>query len=570
MKWTNITDQDLPDFAPLQKYSTLLRRLLIQREIRTGKAAEQFLNPSLDDLPAPIALHDTDKAAEIILKAIAEKQKIFIYGDYDVDGVTSTAIVFDFLYRELKAQVLPYIPDRFDEGYGLNDIGLQEILKQKGNLVITVDCGIRDYQLVKKYQELGLQFIITDHHTLPEAELPDALALVHPGLSPDLKFTQICGANVAWKLVQVIAELAWQRGLIQNPLAVEHYLDLVALATTCDVMPLIEENRVILTFGLKQFKFTKNLGLQALMRYLNLDPGQIEAYHLGFLIGPRLNAGGRIEHAIEGVRLLTTNQSEQADKIVKRLDELNTYRQKITTDLVIQAEEQITGQPEMKKLLFLYGADWPEGIVGLAAGKLSEKYHRPVLIGSLSNGKVKGSARSIKNFHITEAIAQFAGNLEKFGGHKLAAGFLVSVEQLDQFQLGLEQLADKMLTHEDLIPELEIEYHLPASEWSLDTLAELKKFEPFGFGNKKPLLQIDAVQIRSLKFIGKEHNHVKFEIFDGSDTLECIAFNQALRFSDLDLNQKFDFVGTLEGNFWNGETRLQFNFKDFRVYEKSR
>jgi len=570
MKWdllykkNTYKDKDTQNLGAEEK---IIKQLFINRGIVNQVTQDKFFNISRKDIYHGSSLYGTKKAGEFLLQAVKDKKKIIIYGDYDVDGVTATAILFDFLYRDLGADVMPFIPNRFDDGYGLNADVLDDFVKKKIDIIVTVDCGIRDKKLVETYSKKGIDFIITDHHT-PATDkddkyiLPDkAVAIVHPNLGK-YPFSKIAGATVSWKLVEVLSELALEVGFLKEKINIDKYLDQVALATVCDIMPLQDENHAIVHFGLKQFAKSQNVGLLALTKYLNIDLDEIESYHLGFTIGPRINASGRIKHALESVRLLTTKDNNIADKIVLELDRLNTYRRKITIELVEEVEQELSKLKKLPKLIFAYGNDWPEGIVGLIAGKLTEKYSRPVLIGSLKNGVVKGSARSVKDFDITDAISKFDKLLNRYGGHKLAAGFSLSDKNVDKFKTQLQKLAEQELSDDDLIPTIKVEANLPIELLNFSFINKLTKLKPFGYGNKRPVFLLENYEILQLRAIGKEKTHLKLQVSKAKKTIDVIGFNQADKIAQLSTGTHIDMVGYLDINIWNGNKTIQFNLKD--------
>lgn len=530
----------------------MLEYLLALRDI---KNKEQFLKPSLTDIHSWRELHDAPSAVEIILDAIKTGKKIFIHGDFDCDGVCATSILWNFLYRVLKADVLPYIPSRFDEGYGLSEESIQAMLEQGAQLVITVDCGVKDAKLVKKYSKQGLDFIITDHHTLPsEDKLPEAKAVVHPRYpNHNYPFPEICGAAVAWKLVCGLNEIT------NSNYDVHSYLDLVALATVCDVMPLVDENRIFVAAGLQRLANTDNPGLLALMQSASVAPGSLDTYHFGFVLGPRLNAAGRLDSALEAVRLLTTSSHVTAKQYAQKLQTLNLERQQLTQKFLAEAEAQVANLGE-QPLYFVFGDNWPEGIVGLIAGKLTEKYHRPVLIGSRDGDMIKASARSISGFHVTNALQQLSHLLERFGGHELAAGFGIRYENVDTFSKEMLRLASAQLQPEDLERQLPIDAVLTPADLSPDLVSEIQQLKPFGFGNATPTFALSGIEISQVRHIGRERNHLLLSVSEIPD-FEIIGFNKA---SDYNLmpSDVINVAGSLDTNEWNGQRKIQMKLKD--------
>ncbi len=543
---------------------------------------ERFFNPSVNNTFDPALMYGINDAVKVITKALDDKKKIFIHGDYDVDGICATSIMWDFLFRKCKADVMPFIPSRFDEGYGLSDDSINSIIEQGGKLIITVDCGVKDIELVHKYKD-KIDFLITDHHTVlttNDVEFDssihkkvenyiiskDAKAVVHPRISDKYPFGDICGSAVSWKLCVAM------NNALNLQVDMTKYLDLVALATVCDIMPLNSENRDMVAIGLETFRNTRNLGLQALAELCEVELSEVSAMHLGFVFGPRLNAAGRIDHAMDGVRLLTTPSSHKAFEMAHKLNNLNIERQELTVKYIEIADLQVN-QANLTKLIFLSGQDWPEGIIGLIAGKLTEKYSRPVLIGSEKKGIIKGSARSIETFHIANAFKSLDKFLIAHGGHAQAAGFTLSIEHKEVFIASLLEMANTTLSDDDLIKSLKVDVIAKPKDLSIETLSEINKFEPFGFGNKKPVIALLNLPLARFKTMGASNNHIKLE-FEGLSGVEFVGFGLAEEFNrllpkiDNDVLPSFDIAGYLDINEWNGRKRLQFVIKDIRTSPK--
>ena len=562
----------------LSNYSDIEAQLLYNKGIKSNSEAKKYFDPKLENIAAANLLPNAKKAAAFILDAVKSKKKIFIYGDYDVDGICSTSILFDFLYRKLKANVLPYIPDRFEEGYGLNKIGLDYILEQGGQLVITVDCGIRDAKLIRQYSEKGLEFIVTDHHTLPTSQggtnkgkvdkndiQKSASVVVHPQLGK-YEFQNICATAVVWKLVQV---MSFKKDIILP----DDYIDLVALATVCDLMPLTNENRDIVSAGIKYIKENKsNKGLKEIIKLAQLDINIFDSYHFGFVIGPRLNAAGRIDHALNGVRLFTSNNPEQIYNLALKLHSLNIKRQELTEKMLKESQEDAEKQiKEGRKLIFVARKDWSEGIVGLIAGRLSEKYFLPVLAASIREDDVKGSARSIPGFDITKAISKNEKLLLKYGGHNQAAGFSLKKENLEKFIKSMHLIAKKELADDMLLKLIEVDMELGSQDINIELIEKtLSKFRPFGFGNKEPVFTIRNVSIiQAPQLMGSSGQHLKFSVQTAIDSainssiFEVVAFNNAQKFFGLINTQKrYDLAGTFGINEWRGNKTIQLKLKE--------
>lgn len=551
------------------KGDDVLSELLVGRGIQKDQLAD-FLSPSRTQIRDPFLLHDTKSAAEIIGKAIEDKEKIYVYGDYDVDGVTATSILWDFLYRQCGAEALPFIPSRFDEGYGLSRQALDNLLEAGAQMVITVDCGIKDVGLVEEYSKKGLKFVITDHHSLvtkkeidPKSDsndpiIPKALAVVHPRhIDSPYPFPEICGAVVSWKLAEAINELSGGK------YDTDKYLELAALGTVCDVMPLVDENRSIVALGLEQMRNTQNTGLKALLKVAGVDSRDLESYHLGFVIGPRLNASGRLDSAMDALRLLTTTSPVQARELATRLQELNLERQEITQKLMLDAEAEIADKGD-RKLYFVYGHKWPEGVVGLVAGKLKEKYNRPVLVGSLHNDMIKGSARSIPAFHIAEALKEVSDLLEQHGGHAQAAGFTLSKHNLESFSANILRLAEDKISEDDMVPELSIDLELPLELADTKLVDKLYGLAPFGYGNTQPVFAFSKVRVSSKHIFGNGTKHVKLILEVPQGNLEAVAFQAPEEWCKICNGDIIDVAGNLTTHAWNGKKTLQVKVRDIK------
>jgi single-stranded-DNA-specific exonuclease len=556
MKWV-VPEHNLDDV------SDVVTELL---KLRGIKDVDKFLNPDRAHLYDPKLLFDSDTAAKVIIEAVERGDKIFIHGDYDVDGVCATALMWDFLYRELKADVLPFIPNRFDDGYGLSENSLEAIISQGAKLIITVDCGVKDIDKVKEYEARGVKFVITDHHTLPvnaegENFVSDtALAVVHPRYpGHEYPFVEICGTTVAWKLCEVIASTAKLKTDMTS------YLDLVALATVCDVMPLIDENRVLVALGLQRLKECKRLGLNALMQVAGVSKPDIKAYHLGFVLGPRLNAAGRLESAMEALRLLTTTSASQAEELSTKLQSLNSERQRLTQELLAKAEIMISKLPPDQKIYFIHGENWPEGIVGLIAGKLTEKYGRPVLVGSNSGSEIKGSARSVGSFHVANAFKELSDLLERHGGHALAAGFTVKPENADKFNSELVKLAEKT-SDSDLESQLIIDLLISGSSVNVELAEALLSLEPYGFGHTMPVFMLADVEIINCRSFGKSSEHINWQFRQDANIITAVQFGVGKDNIEFQVGDRVDVAANISIDEWNGRRQVRLMVKAMRTH----
>lgn len=551
------------NFDGLETYHPLINKLLAKLNLKQAEI-DKFLNPSLSDLPNTDSLSEIDQAVVAITKYKDSKHKIIIHGDYDTDGIVATSILWDFLYRKLLINCVPVIPNRFEDGYGLSENTIAKAKAQGGKLIITVDCGIKDIELIRKHPEL--QFIITDHHAFPtndagEPVVPKAdnlIAVIHPQ-HPEYKypFKEICGANVAWKLIIALTK---KLKLKFDP---NTYLPLVALATVTDVMPLTGENRIIVKKGVEQMKDFKNIGFETLLETISLDKSQIQTYHLGYVIGPNFNATGRMKDAIDGVRLLSTEDKTKSRILAKTINELNQQRQQLSESLFQTASETKLDSP---KVIIAYGDKWPEGVIGLIAGKLCERYHKPSIVMSIDNHKktIKGSARSIGKFNITEALAACSMYLDRYGGHKQAAGFSVKFEYLTEFIETFKDYVTQNLDSADLIPKLEIDAKLMPEDISIELVKTIEALEPFGNANSKPKFLIEHYEIIENKIIGNGEKHYKLILSKNGNNLTAIAFNKKELIEKIKPGDIIDVVGCPSTNKWNGREYLQFEIIDLK------
>lgn len=537
-------------------------------ELRGIEDIKQFLDPQLKDIPDYNQLYGATKAAKEIIKAVKSKKRIVIHGDYDADGISATSILWEFLYRDLakhldlNIDVLPFIPSRVEQGYGLTNSSIDECIEMGAKLLITVDCGVRDKELINEYIEDGkLDFVITDHHQVPEDITKDInYPLVHQRF-PNHEYAdvEVCGAYVAFLLVQAIkAQVGMQTDINQNTQG----LDLVALATITDIMELKSVNRIVVKYGLKQMKEGKRLGLKHLIEKAEIEINELDTYHLGFIVGPRINASGRIDSAIDAVKLLVSNDSKTCVELASKLDYLNYERQKMTGEALSEARESVD---EEKKIICIKGDNWHEGIVGLIAGKLNEEFNRPTVIATQVNSEIKGSARSIPGFNITNALEKCSEHLERFGGHEQAGGFTVKEDSWEDFVKCLEKISEKEITEEMLTPVLNIDLHLSTTDISFRFLEILKELEPFGYGNRKPIVGFKNLVIVKKQPIGKMQNHLKLLCKgEGVDLVTILLFRCDEDVDNLKVDDEIDIVGSVNVNSWNGNEQLQVIAKEWK------
>lgn len=543
-----------PDLPPI------LVQVLYHRGLCEPADVRAFLDGSIP-YGDPFRLRGMHAAVTRLRRAIQRGELIAIYGDFDVDGVTATALLVQTL-SSLGARVRPYIPHRVDEGYGLNSWALEELAKAGIQIVLTVDCGVRSIEEALVAQRLGLDLIITDHHT-PGDQLPTACAVVNPR-QPGCRYGYdgLAGVGLAFKLAQALLRVQKQVPLpLQRiVLAEDDLLDLVALGTVVDMAPLVGENRMLVQRGLRRLNQPHRPGLISLMQVAGIQPGQINGESLSFVIGPRLNAAGRLEHALSAYELLMCQSLEEAGELARKLDEQNRRRQELTQATLDSARTQIEAQLPDARLLFVAGEDYLPGIVGLVASKLTEEYYRPAVVVEVGPEQSRGSARSIPEFNIVQALDACADLLIRHGGHARAAGFTILTKDLLALQARLQALAAEQLRDVDLMPSLEIDAELPLRQGMWSVHEALSRLAPFGTGNPAPLLLTRGAIVRERRVVG--NNHLKLLLSDGLAVWDAIAFRQAGWLTDLP--RRIDVVYTLEVNEWNGEKQLQLNVQDLR------
>lgn len=544
----------------------ILDAILKQRSIED---IDLFFSADPSMIPDSSLLYDSASGARKIIEAVKNEQKIVIHGDYDADGICASAILWEFLYRELseymgkKIDVVPYIPSRMEQGYGLTESSLDDVVSLGADLLISVDCGVRDYEIIHKYMEKGLSFVITDHHQ-PPSDIPGDLGypLVHQMYPKrEYPFLNICGAAVAFLLVQQIKN---EIGISSDITEDTRGLDLVALATVTDMMPLQGVNRVFVKLGLDQMHNGKRIGLNTLLLRAGINPKQVSSYHLGYVIGPRINASGRIGSPMEAVKLLVSKNERFCNEISNNLENLNSQRQKMTEDMLNIADLQAK-EFSSDRLIFVVGDNWHEGVIGLVAGKLLERYNKPILVATESEGIVKGSARSISGFNITKSFEKFSNYLDRYGGHELAGGFTLGKDQLSDFRDNLLKYANESIAEEQLVSELEIDLLLDSGDIGVGLINNLVKLEPFGYGNTRPLIALRDLVVFKKKIMGKESNHMKLMVKgDGIDLLPLTMFSCYDDIEKISEESVIDVVGYPDINVWNGHECVQFNVREWK------
>ncbi len=541
----------------LEKFPPVLRQLLYNRGYATDAEARAFLKATPAHSMSPWALKDMDITIPRILKAIEQKEKIIIYGDYDVDGITSSALLVQTLHA-LNADVDAYIPNRFDEGYGLNTTALDQFSADGVDLVITVDCGIRSLDEAAHARDLGLDLVITDHHH-PGKILPEALAIIDPKREDDsYPEKMLAGVGIAYKIAQALLEK-------QNPingLTPDHLLDLVALGTVADLAPLEGENHALVRKGLRVMRNAQRQGLVSLAAVSGVDIKQVTAMNIGFSLGPRLNAAGRLDSAIAAYDLLMETDVMKTGDMAQKLEMQNQKRQKITREMQEVAEMIALSADKDELLLFAASPEFNPGVVGLAASRLADKYYRPAMVGEIDDEFTRCSCRSIPEFHITEALDQCADLLERHGGHAAAAGFTIRNENVGVFLQRMREIAAEKLAGVDLAPVMVADMELALDSLSFEMLEHLNYLEPTGYGNPRPVFVSRNVKVKSSRTVGKDKSHLKLTVTDGKATLDAIAFR--LGHLKPDLPARIDLLYTFEVNEWQGRKSLQLNVKDIK------
>ncbi|MBN1148083.1 MAG: single-stranded-DNA-specific exonuclease RecJ [Anaerolineales bacterium] len=549
-------EQELLDYPPI------LRQILYNRGYTTHDAARRYLEALPPEGAEPSAMLGIPEAVDRIYWAIKREEPIAVYGDYDADGVTATALLTHAL-RSLGADVLGYIPNRFDEGYGLNFEALDALHSSGVRLVITVDCGVRSVEEAEHARKLDLDMIITDHHQ-PGPQLPLAQAVINPKQTGDTyPDKNLAGVGLAYKLTLALFELMSQENRFPglNSPAVE-YLDLVALGTVTDLAPLVDENRSLVRSGLEYIRRPHRQGLMSLIGVSRLIPNQIEATHISFVLGPRLNAAGRLDSAQAALNLLLTQDVAEAAHLAQLLDNQNRERQQITREIQAHAEQTILADDPEALLLFAANEDYNPGVVGLAAARLQEQYYRPSIVAHKGPEFTRGSCRSIPEFHITQALDECADLLTRHGGHAAAAGFTVPNEKLQQLVERLNAITKRELAALNLRPTLCAEAEIPLYELRPELLDDLARLEPTGHKNPQPQFISRNLRVLRSRTVGQDNAHLKLTVSDGRITYDAIAFRQGQWQEQMP--SLVDLLYVFETNEYNGRSQLQLNVRDLK------
>lgn len=533
--------------------STLLAKILVNRGIVDSKQIKVFLEPQRHDFHNPFDMLDMEMAVNRIIEAINNKEKTIIYGDYDVDGITSITVLKKFL-NERGLDVDYYIPNRLEEGYGLNKEAIEEIAKKGYKLMITVDCGISGVEEVELANSLGIETIITDHHEQLDV-LPNAYAIINPKRRDNTyPFRGLAGVGVVFKVIQAIS-----MKLNLDEKEYLKYLDIVCIGTISDIVPLVDENRVIAKLGLMLVKCTKNVGLKELIQesgYKTIDSGMVS-----FGIAPRINACGRMGKQEEALELFLTDNPEKAKTITKRLNEYNTQRQETEKQIFEQAISELEKENlEEKSSIVLAGENWHHGVIGIVASRITEKFFKPTILICIEDDIGKGSGRSVPGFDLHEALAQSSKYLEKYGGHEMAVGLSLKKENIQEFKNHFEEYA-KSKGVKDIVPIINVDSEITKKDINKATVEQIKLLEPFGEQNKQPLLIYKNLKIASIRALS-EGKHLKLMLKDENEIINAIGFNLGELSEEYLIGDKVDVVGTLEINAYNGQEQIQINLKD--------
>lgn len=542
-----------------QGLDPFVARVLACRGIGSGEEAGRFLSPSLSNLPDPFLLDGMEAAVARLLLARERNETVFVHGDYDVDGITSTAMVVLFL-RSVGIPTGYHIPLRLEHGYGLSPEGIRSIASQGASVVITVDCGISSVAEAELCRSLGIDLIITDHHT-PGDILPDACAVIDPLLSPYYPYPFLAGVGVAFNLMIGLRKGLRESGSFGSSPEpdLREYLDLVALGTVADLVPLLEVNRVFVQAGLKLLGNSARPGITALKKVAGVN-GAVSAGMVGFRLAPRLNAAGRLEDAAQGVELLLTRDWDEAQRLAGMLDASNAERQAVERQILHEAVLQLKGVPGggSRRTIVLASGDWHPGVIGIVASRMVDLYHRPTILISLQDGVGRGSGRSIPGFHLYKALHACEEMLVKFGGHRQAAGLSIDEETLVAFSDRFDEVASGLLTEEDLIPEIVLDGEIGPEELTLDAAELLERLAPFGMGNPEPHFALRGARVLARRIL--KESHLKLVLDVGGRRVEAIGFNMA----DRPVPDLADLAISIQINEWNGKRGLQLRIKDMR------
>lgn len=553
-------DADVLKLAEDAKISPIVARVLINRGLTDSDSARSFLLKSKSAVHHPFEMKNAEKAAKRIADAVSGGEKIVVYGDYDVDGITATAMMYKFL-KSLGADVSYYIPNRSDEGYGINMLALSKLQKEGNSLMITVDCGITAVGEVEFAKTIGLEIIVTDHHTCKE-DIPKAYAVVNPKQPGcTYPFKELAGVGVAFKLILAIAVTM---GLPSRKYY-DEFIDIVSIGTIADVVPLTDENRLFVSDGLRSLRCTKNKGLLALFKLIGIESKPISTGTVSFSIAPRINAAGRIGTASNAVSLLITDDDNTAEELAQYLETENKLRQNTEQEILKDATEIIENMPDIdKKSVFVLAKEgWHHGVIGIVASRIVDKYHKPAILISLSGNVGKGSGRSVKGYNLFEALSASTDLLLKFGGHELAAGLGVSGDCIDALDKALNDYAKVHMSPDANVATLNIDSELSASDISYKNATDLAVLEPYGMGNPQPIFSVTNASLVSARTLSTD-KHCKLAVTKNGKQFEFIGFGMGALAEKFVIGDKIDIAFTMDANIFRGEHQLQLIIKDVR------
>ncbi len=553
----------------LDKYSTLAAQLLYNRGLTDAEEIEKFINPKYEDQNSPFLFKDMEKAVSRIWQAIENNEGICVYGDYDADAVTANSVVH-LAFRYLGKEVGSYIPDRFTEGYGVNMEALEKIKNDGCKIIITVDCGTNSVDAAEFCKQNGIDLIITDHHEII-GPVPDAFALINPKNSGDnYPYHEITGVGVAFKLMSgVLSREDKVSAKLGSDKFIRGYekwlLDLVAIGTVADCHSLMGENRILVKYGLKVLAKTKWTGLRALAITSGLDFSAKlpDTYTLGFVIAPRLNAAGRLEHANTALHLVLEQDEVKAVERAHALEAINSRRQDQTQRILSEAREQAELVKD-RKVLVIAGEGWNKGIVGLAAGKLAEEFHKPTIVLSKEKGEATGSARTVGEFNVVEALKYASEFLIRFGGHQQAAGLSLKTENFEQFYQKVLEYAETNLSPQDLDRQLFLDAELGQEDINAETIKLINDMEPYGVDNYKPKFLVNAAKVVSTRTVGKESKHLQIKLRIGSREIDSIMFSAPDFAKNLQIGDNIDVAAELIEDNWNGRAHIKLRIVDLK------
>jgi len=556
-KWENykLDPVKIEEISRKFNVSKLIAQILISRGIEKETQIQKFLNPSIDDLYNPYDFKDMDLAVDRIIKAIENGEKITIYGDYDVDGITSSTVLVKFLKGQ-KANVNYYLPNRLTEGYGLNKNAIEQIKNDNTNLIVTVDCGISAYDEIEYAKSIGLDVIVTDHHECPE-RIPNCIAVIDAKREDNTyPFGSLAGVGVSFKLVQALC--------IKLNLPDEEYLkylDIVALGTVADIVPLIDENRIIVKYGLEKMRNTTNVGLKALIT--TSDFKAIDSSTISFGLAPRMNACGRMGKAEKATQMLLTDNYEEAFQIAQELQKMNKERQDIEKRIIDESLEIIKNEKLNNDKIIIVGKEnWHHGVIGIVASKITEEYYKPSILICFENDEGKGSGRSVDGFDLHSALVACDKYLDKYGGHEMAIGLTIKKENFEDFKKAINDYAKDRLPDES-IPTIRYDADINGSIISKDTIEELKLLEPYGEANPMPIFNYKNVRVDSIRTLSFD-KHLKLNVKDNHKIFGGIAFNLGNMKDSIKMGDKLDLLCRLEINTYNGIESIQLNIKDIK------